>query len=94
MRVDFFFALEDLLENADEVDEGDDQFALGAFVVVQGFVGLGPDVLFDLLALVEELRGVFEFFVFDRGAGRVLREGRRPDLRGRRADREGEAFWI
>jgi hypothetical protein len=61
----FFFSLEDLLENADKVDEGDDEFTLGAFIVVQGFVGLGPNVLLDLLALVEELRGVFEFFVFD-----------------------------
>ena len=62
---DFFFAFEDLLEDADEIDEGDDEFAFGAFVVVEGFVGAGPDVFFDLLALVEELRGVFEFFVFD-----------------------------
>ena len=37
----------------------------GAFVVVEGFVGLGPDVFFDLLLLVEELGGVFIFFVFD-----------------------------
>jgi len=35
------------------------QLAFGAFVVVQRFVGLGPDVFFDLLFLVEELRGVF-----------------------------------
>jgi len=62
---DFFFALEDLLEDADEVDEGDDEFAFGAFVVVESFVGTGPDVFFDLLLLVEELGGVFEFFVFD-----------------------------
>ena len=62
---DFFFALEDLLEDADEIDEGDDQFAFGAFVVVERFVGLGPDVFFDLLFLVEKLRGVFEFFVLD-----------------------------
>ena len=61
----FFFTLEDLLENADEVDEGDDEVAFGAFVVVEGFVGTGPDIFFDLLALVEELRGVLEFFVFD-----------------------------
>ncbi len=62
---DFFFALEDLLEDADEIDEGDDEFAFGAFIVVEGFVGLGPDVFLDLLFLVEELGGVFEFFVFD-----------------------------
>ena len=61
----FFFAFEDLLENTDKVDEGDDKFTFGAFIMVQGFVGLGPDVLLDLLALVEKLRGVFEFFVFD-----------------------------
>ena len=59
-------AFEDLLENADQIDQGNDQFAFGAFVVVEGFVGLGPDVFFDLLFLVEELRGVFEFFVFER----------------------------
>jgi len=61
----FFFAFEDLLEDADEIDEGDDEFAFGAFIVVQGFVRVGPDVFFDLLFLVEELRGVFEFFVLD-----------------------------
>jgi hypothetical protein len=55
----------DLLENADKVDQGDDEFTFRAFIVVEGFIGLGPDVLFDLLALVEKLRGVFEFFVFD-----------------------------
>ena len=62
---DFFAALEDLLENFYEIDERDHQVGIATFVVVEGFVGLGPDVFFDLLFLVEELRGVFEFFVFD-----------------------------
>jgi hypothetical protein len=51
---DFFAALEDLLENFYEVDQRDDQLGVGAFVVVEGFVGLGPNVFFDLLFLVEE----------------------------------------
>jgi hypothetical protein len=63
---DFFAALEDLLENFNEIDERDDEVGIGAFVVVKGFVGLGPDVFLDLLFLVEELRGVFEFLVFDK----------------------------
>jgi len=62
---DFFAALEDLLENFYEIDKGDDQVSVGAFVVVEGFVGLGPNVFFDLLFLIEELRGVFKFFVLD-----------------------------
>jgi hypothetical protein len=61
----FFFAFEDLLEDADKIDERNDKFAFGGFVVVESFVGLGPDVFLDLLFLVEELRGVFEFFVFE-----------------------------
>jgi len=61
----FFLALEDLLEDADEVNEGDDEFALGGFVVIEGFVGLGPDVFFDLLLLVKKLSGIFEFFVLE-----------------------------
>jgi hypothetical protein len=61
----FLFSLEDLLEDANEIDEGDDEFAFGAFVVVERFVRLGPDVFFDLLALVKELGGVFEFFVLE-----------------------------
>src|SRR5271165_468078 len=62
---DFFFALEELLEDTDEVDKGNNEFAFSAFVVIKGFVGFGPDVFFDLLLLVEELGGVFELFVFD-----------------------------
>jgi hypothetical protein len=53
------------LEDSHQIDEGDYQFAFGAFVVVEGFVGAGPDVLFDLLLLIEELRGVFVFLVLD-----------------------------
>jgi hypothetical protein len=62
---DFFFALEDLLEDVDEIDEGDDEFTFGTFVVVEGLVRLGPDVFFDLLFLVEKLGGVLEFFVLE-----------------------------
>ena len=62
---DFFAAIEDLLEHFYQVNERDDQIAFRAFVVVERFVRLGPDIFFDLLLLVEELRGVFEFFVFD-----------------------------
>ena len=65
MRDDFFPALEDLLEDSDEIDERDDEIGFGAFVVVERSVGPGPDVLFDLLLLVEQLGGVFEFFVLD-----------------------------
>jgi hypothetical protein len=54
-----------LLEDAHEVDQRDNQVAFGAFVLIQRFVGLGPDVFFYLLLLVEKLRGVFEFFVLD-----------------------------
>ena len=31
---------------------------------VERFIGMGPDVRFDLLFLVEKLGGIFEFFVF------------------------------
>jgi hypothetical protein len=59
----FFFAFENLLEDADEVDERDNEFSFRTFVVVEGFVRLGPDVFLDLLSLVEKLGGVLEFFV-------------------------------
>jgi hypothetical protein len=85
----FFFAFEDLLENADKVDQGDDEFTFRAFIVVEGFIGLGPDVLFDLLALVEELRGVFEFFVFDEALDKFFaRVGGLLLGRGKRVGRE------
>jgi hypothetical protein len=32
---------------------------------VERFIGMRPDVGFDLLFLVEELGGVFEFFVLE-----------------------------
>src|SRR5215472_17068129 len=54
----FFFAFEDVLENPNKIDERNDEFSFGALVVVEGLVGLGPDVLLDLLLLVEELRCV------------------------------------
>ena len=59
----FLFAFENLLEDADEVDERDDQFAFRTFVVVERLVRLGPDVFLDLLTLVEKLGGVLEFFM-------------------------------
>ena len=82
---DFFFAFEHLLEDANQVDEGDDQFAFGSFVVVERFVRLGPNIFFDLLRLIEELGGVLEFFVFEKPlhqlfawvAGLFLRRGER-----------------
>ena len=61
----FLAAFENLLEDFYEIDKGDNEFTFGAFVVIKRFVGLGPDVFFDLLALIKELRGVFEFFVFE-----------------------------
>ena len=80
---DFFFAFQDLLKHAHKIDERNDQFAFGAFVVVKRFVGLGPDVFFDLLLLVKKLRGVLEFFVlqealdqfFARISGLLFRSG-------------------
>jgi hypothetical protein len=62
---DLFAALQDLLEDFDEVNERDDEVAFGAFVVIKRFVGPGPNVFLDLLLLIEQLSGVFEFFVFD-----------------------------
>jgi len=73
---DFFAALEDLLEDFYEIDQGDDEVGVGAFVVVEGFVGLGPDVFFNLLFLVEELGGVLEFFVLDEALPTSIAEGR------------------
>jgi peptide/nickel transport system permease protein len=40
-------------------------FALGTFIVVERLVGLGPHVFFNLLFLVQKLRGVLEFFMFE-----------------------------
>src|SRR6516164_7576053 len=41
---DFLFAFENLLEDADEVDERDNEFSFRTFVVVEGLVRFGPDV--------------------------------------------------
>ena len=61
----FLAPFQHLLENFYQVHERNDEFAFCAFIVVERFIGLRPDVLFDLLFLVEKLRCVFEFFVFD-----------------------------
>ncbi len=62
---DFLAPLEDLLENAHQIHERDDQLGFRAFALVEAEVGLRPYVLLYLLLLVEELRSALEFFVFD-----------------------------
>src|SRR5262249_31623618 len=39
---DFFTAFENLLENLDEIDQRNNQFAFRALVVVKGFIRIGP----------------------------------------------------
>ena len=62
---DFFAAFKNLLESFDQVNERDDQLALHFVAAVKRFIGVRPDVGFDLLLLVEQLRGILEFFVFE-----------------------------
>jgi hypothetical protein len=86
---DFFATFEDLLKNFDEIDQRDDEFAFGTFVVIKRFVGLGPDVLFDLLLLIEHLGRVFEFFVFEQALNEFFtRVGGLLFRRGERVGRE------
>ena len=61
---DFFATFQDLLESFYQINQRDYQLALDLVAAVERFIGMGPDVRFDLLFLVEELRGIFEFFVF------------------------------
>ena len=74
---DFLAPLEHLLEDAHQVDQRDHQLALSAFVVVERKIGLGPDMGFELLLLVEQLRGVLELLVLDQA---VHQFGARVDL--------------
>ena len=88
----FFAALQDLLEDFDEIDERHDEIGFGAFVVVERFVGPGPDVFFDLLLLVEQLGGVLEFFVFDQALHKFGAWVGGQFFRCPRAGRAGAAF--
>ena len=69
---DFFSAFENLLECFDQVHERDDQLALHFVAAVERFIGMRPDVGFDLLLLVEQLRGILEFFVFEQAVDELV----------------------
>ncbi len=56
----------------DQVDQRDDQFALGFVGAVERLVRVRPDVIFDLLLLIEQLRGVLEFFVLEQAMHQVV----------------------
>jgi hypothetical protein len=67
-----FFAFKDLLESFYQINEGDDQLALDFVAGVQRAVGMGPDVIFHLLLLVEQLGGVLEFFMLEKAVHKLV----------------------
>ena len=87
---DLLAPLQHLLEDAHQIDQRNRQLALSAFVVVERKIGLGPHVRFELLLLMEQLRGALELLVLDEAMHQI---GARIDLLlgARRAGRPAKA---
>ncbi len=72
----FLAALEDLLKRLDQIDERHGHLPLDGVAGIKAAVRMRPDVIFDLLLLIEKLRGVLELLVLeqavDKLAARVL----------------------
>ncbi len=77
---------EHLLEDAHQVHQRNHQLAFDVLAFVERKIGLRPDVRFELLLFVEQLRGVLEFFVLDQAMHQL---GARIGLLFRRGERVG-----
>ena len=89
---DFLAPLEHLLERLDQVHQRDDHLAFDRVAGVERAVRARPHVRLDLLLLVQQLRGVLEFLVFEQPVHQLV--ARILLLRARRADRPAAASSI
>ena len=64
--------LEHLMKRLDQIHERDDHLAFDRVAGIEGAVRPRPDVGLDLLLFIQELRGVFELFVFEQAVHQLV----------------------
>ena len=68
----FLAPLEDLLERLHQIDERNDHLALDRVARVERAIRPRPNVILDLLLLIQQLRGVLEFLVFEQPVNQLV----------------------